>query len=308
VRVLHRRGGLYRVKGEILCDGNRVAEGRLLLQVRESRAAIVDPSARVAPGAVLGAGVRIGPFCTVGPRVRLGRGTILESHVVVDGDTTLGEENHLFPFVSVGMAPQDLKYKGEPTRVVIGDRNVLRESVTVHRGTAGGGGLTQIGSGNLLMAGVHVAHDCKVGSRIIFGNAATLAGHVDVHDDAIVNAFSGVHQFCRVGEYSFVGGYTVVTKDVLPFSKVVGNRACIYGVNAVGLTRRGFSSERVKAIRDAFRVLLQSRLNAGDAVARLEADPGASEDVRMVVAFIRSSRRGVILKRRGRGADGDDEE
>jgi UDP-N-acetylglucosamine acyltransferase len=308
VRVLHQRGGLTRIRGEIQCEGNRVAEGRLLLQVREGPGAVVDASARIAPGAQLAPGVRVGPFCTVGPRVRLGRGTILESHVVVDGDTTVGEGNHFFPFVSVGLAPQDLKYRGEPTRVAIGDRNVLRESVTVHRGTAGGGGITRLGNDNLLMAGVHVAHDCQVGSQIIFGNAATLAGHVDVADYAIVNAFSGVHQFCRVGEHSFVGGYTVVTKDVLPFSRVVGNRACIYGVNAIGLSRRGFSPARVKAIRDAFRVLLQSRLNASEAVARLEAAPAPGDDVRGLVAFIRTSRRGVILKRRSRaGEAGDDE-
>ncbi len=308
VRVLHQRGGLCRVRGEIHCDGHRVAEGRLLLQIRESAVALVDPSARVAPGAVLGAGVRIGPYCTVGPRVRLGRGTLLESHVVVDGDTVVGEENHFFPFASIGMAPQDLKYKGEPTRVTIGDRNVFRESVTVHRGTTGGGGITRIGSDNLLMAGVHIAHDCQVGSQIIFGNAATLAGHVDVQDFAIVNAFSGVHQFCRVGAYSFIGGYTVATKDVLPFSKVVGNRACIYGINGIGLTRRGFSADRVKAIRQAFRVLLQSRLNTSDAVARLEAEGAGNDDIRGLVEFIRSSRRGAILKRRSGSGDADDEE
>jgi UDP-N-acetylglucosamine acyltransferase len=308
VRVLHQRGGLCRVRGEILCDGHRVAEGRLLLQIRETAVALVDPTARVAAGAVLEPGVRVGPYCTVGPRVRLGQGSVLASHVVVDGDTTIGAGNHFFPFVTVGMAPQDLKYKGEPTRVEMGDRNVLRESVTVHRGTAGGGGATRIGSDNLLMAGVHIAHDCQVGSQIIFGNAATLAGHVDVADCAIVNAFSGVHQFCRVGAYAFVGGYTVATKDVLPFSKVVGNRACIYGVNGVGLTRRGFSSERLKAIRDAFRVLLQSRLNTSEAVSRLETAGPFSEDVTALVAFIRSSRRGVILKRRKQSGDGDDDE
>jgi UDP-N-acetylglucosamine acyltransferase len=285
----------------------RVAEARLLLRVVELPAPAVDPSARVAPGAVLEAGVRVGPFCIVGPKVRLGRGTVLDAHVVVDGDTTLGAGNHLFPFVSVGLPPQDLKYRGEPTRVVIGDRNVLREFVTVHRGTAGGGGLTEVGSDNLLMNGVHVAHDCRVGSHVIFGNAATLAGHVTVHDWAIVNAYSGVHQFCRVGEHAFVGGYTVATKDTLPFSKVVGNRACIYGINGVGLQRRGFPRERVAAIRQAFRVLLQSRLNTSAAVARLETDGPFTEDVKGLVAFIRESKRGVILKRRHRRTESDDE-
>jgi UDP-N-acetylglucosamine acyltransferase len=207
----------------------------------------------------------------------------------------------------VGLPPQDLKYKGEPTRLVVGDRNVLREFVTVHRGTAGGGGVTRLGSHNLLMNAVHVAHDCQVGSHVIFGNGATLAGHVDVADYAIVNAFSGVHQFCRVGEHAFVGGYTVATKDALPFSKVVGNRACIYGINGVGLVRRGFSRERVAAIKKAFRTLLQSRLNTTAAVARLEAEGPFTDDVRALVAFIRSSRRGVILKRRHRRADLDEE-
>lgn len=308
VRVLHQRGALYRIKGEILCAGNRVAEGRLLLQMRESALALIDSTARVAGGAVLGPGVRVGAYCTIGPRVRLGRGTILESHVVIDGDTTLGEANHVFPFVSVGLAPQDLKYKGEPSRVVLGDRNILREFVTVHRGTQGGGALTRIGSDNLLMAGVHIAHDCQVGSHVIFGNAATLAGHVDVADWATVNAFSGVHQFCRVGEHAFVGGYTVATKDVLPFSKVVGNRASIYGLNGIGLSRRGFSAERLAALRAAYRVLLQSRLNTSEAVKRLETEGPFTEDVRALVLFIRASRRGVILKRRSRVVETEDEE
>jgi UDP-N-acetylglucosamine acyltransferase len=208
----------------------------------------------------------------------------------------------------VGLAPQDLKYKGEPSRVVLGDRNILREFVTVHRGTQGGGALTRIGSDNLLMAGVHIAHDCQVGSHVIFGNAATLAGHVDVADWATVNAFSGVHQFCRVGAHAFVGGYTVATKDVLPFSKVVGNRASIYGLNGIGLSRRGFSAERLAALRAAYRVLLQSRLNTSEAVKRLETEGPFTEDVRALVLFIRASRRGVILKRRSRVVETDDEE
>jgi UDP-N-acetylglucosamine acyltransferase len=267
----------------------------------------VDPTARVAPGAVLEPGVRVGPYCIVGPQVRLGRDTVLEAHVVVDGDTTVGVGNRFFPFVSVGLAPQDLKYRGEPTRLVIGDRNILREFVTVHRGTAGGGGVTRLGSDNLLMNGVHIAHDCQVGSHVIFGNGATLAGHVEVADWAIVNAFSGVHQFCRVGVHAFVGGYTVATKDALPFSKVVGNRACIYGINGMGLQRRGFSRERIAAIREAFRTLMQRRLNTSAAVGRLETEGPFTEDVKALVAFIKSSRRGAILKRRHRLAEHDEE-
>lgn len=307
VRLKRRHGPLARFKGEVRAGGQRVAEALLLLRVVELPSPEVDPTARVAAGAVLEAGVRVGPYCIVGPEVHLGRDTVLDSQVVIDGNTTVGAGNRFFPFTSIGLAPQDLKYHGEPTRLVIGDRNIFREFVTVHRGTEGGGGLTRIGSDNLLMNGVHVAHDCQVGSHVIFGNAATLAGHVDVHDWAIVNAYSGVHQFCRVGEHAFVGGYTVATKDALPFSKVVGNRACIYGINGVGLQRRGFSRERVSAIRKAYRVLVQSRLNTSAAIRRLEAEGPFTEDVAALIAFVKSSRRGVILKRRHRRTETDDE-
>jgi UDP-N-acetylglucosamine acyltransferase len=259
----------------------------------------VDATARVAPGAVLGPGVRVGPYAIIGPRVRIGARSEVQGHATVDGDTVLGTDNQVFPYASIGLAPQDLKYRGEPTRLEVGDRNVFREFVTVHRGTAGGGGVTRIGSHNLFMAYAHVAHDCQVGSHIIFANGATLAGHVEVADFATIGAFSGVHQFCRVGVHAFLGGYTVATKDVLPYSKTVGNRACIYGVNTIGLTRRGFTPETVAAIRQAYRVLLQSRLNTSEALARLEAGPAVPE-VRGLVEFIRGARRGVILKRHRR--------
>jgi UDP-N-acetylglucosamine acyltransferase len=299
VRLLKRRGPLCRFRGEVKAGEHRVAEATLLLQVVPLAAPHVDASAQVAGGAVLGRGVRVGPYCIVGPEVRLGAGTVLDSHVVVGGATTIGVGNRFFPFASIGLAPQDLKYRGEPTRLVIGDRNVFREFVTIHRGTQGGGGVTRIGSDNLFQAYAHVGHDCAIGSHAICAHGATLGGHVEVHDWATVGAFSGVHQFCRVGTHSFVGGYTVVTKDVLPFSKTVGNRACIYGINAVGLTRRGFTPERTAAIRGAFRVLLQSRLNTTEAIRRLEVEsPGP--DVAAILGFIRSSKRGVILKRRRR--------
>jgi UDP-N-acetylglucosamine acyltransferase len=237
----------------------------------------------------------------VGPEVRLGARTVLDSHVVIEGDTLLGADNHLHPFCSVGRAPQDLKFHGEPTRLVMGDRNVVREYVTIHRGTGNGGGLTSIGSDNLFMAYAHVAHDCRVGSHTIFANAATLAGHVEVMDHATIGAFSGIHQFCRVGPHAFVGGFTVATKDVLPYSKTVGNRACVYGVNTVGLTRRGFSAETIATIKRAYRVLLQSRLATRDALARLDAEESAPE-VRTLADFVRTAQRGVILKRRRRQA------
>ena len=298
VQMTHRRGGLCRFRGEVRAGPNRVAEALLLLQVTTLPSAEVDPTARVSPGADLAPGVRVGPYCIVGPEVRLGRGTVLDSHVVMDGDTRIGERNRFYAFSSIGFAPQDLKYHGEPSRLEIGDRNTFREFVTVHRGTAGGGNLTSIGSDNLFMTEVHVAHDCRVGSHTIFANAATLAGHVEVQDWASIGAFSGVHQFCRVGTHAFMGGFTVATKDVLPYSKTVGNRARIYGLNTVGLTRRGFTREQIAAIREAYRVLLQSRLIASEATARLEADGPRSPEVRILIEFIRSSPRGVILKRR----------
>jgi len=296
VRVLHRRGALCRMRGEVRSGEHRVAEANLLLQVATLDPPTVDPTARVAPQARLGTGVRVGAYAVVGPQVRVGAGTVIEAHAVVDGDTTLGRENHVYPFSSVGLAAQDLKYHGEPTRLDIGDRNVIREFVTIHRGTGGGGGVTRIGSDNLFMAYAHVAHDCQVGNHTIFANGATLAGHVEVADHATIGAFSAVHQFCRVGIYGFLGGYTVATKDVLPYSKTVGNRARIYGVNTLGLTRRGFSPDVIAAIRHAYRVLLQSRLNTTDALARLESEPLIPE-VRVLVEFIRSARRGVVLKR-----------
>jgi UDP-N-acetylglucosamine acyltransferase len=300
VRLLRRRGALCRVRGEVRVGEHRVAEASLLLQVRAVPAPEVDPTARVAPGAVLGPGVRIGPYCVVGPHVVLGAGSRLESHVVLDGHSVLGRENRLFPFCSVGLAPQDLKYRGEPTRLELGDRNTIREFVTIHIGTAGGGGVTRIGSDNLLQAHAHVAHDCQVGDRTILAHGATLGGHVTVDDHATVGAFSGVHQFCRVGAHSFLGGFSVATKDVLPYSKTVGNRACIYGLNSVGLQRRGFASDAMRALRQAYRVLLQNRLNTADAVRLLEADGPHTDEVRALIAFIRGSERGVILKRRAR--------
>ena len=299
VKVLRRRGGLCKVRGEVRAGEHRVAEANLLLQIATLTPPAVDPTARVAPEAQLGPGVRVGAYAVIGPQVHVGRDTVIDTHAVVDGDTLIGERNHLYPFCSVGLDPQDLKYQGEPTRLVIGNGNQIREFVTIHRGTAGGGGLTRVGDDNLFMAYSHVAHDCQVGSHTIFANGATLAGHVEVGDYATIGAYSAVHQFCRVGPHGFMGGYTVATQDVLPFSKTVGNRACLYGVNTVGLQRRGFNAETVAAIRHAFRVLLQGRLNTTAALERLDAEPAVPE-VRQLVDFIRSARRGVVLKRHSR--------
>jgi UDP-N-acetylglucosamine acyltransferase len=307
IGVTRRRGGLVQVHGDVRSGEHRVAEGRLLLKAVALDEPLIHATARIAPGARLAPGVRVGAYSVVGPQVKIGARTTLDSHVVVGGDTELGEDNHLFPFCSVGLQPQDKKFKGEKTRLVIGDRNVIREYVTIQPGTAGGGGLTRVGSGNLFMAYAHIAHDCFVGDDTIFANGATLAGHIEVQDHATISAYSGIHQFCRVGAHAFVGGYTVATKDVLPFSKTVGNRACVYGVNVVGLERRGFSAQRITVIRRAFRVLLQSRLNVSQAAKKLEREKDdAHGDVRALLAFIKSAKRGVISKRRRREADEDE--
>lgn len=254
----------------------------------------VHPSAQVDPRAVLAADVVVGPFCVVGAGVRIGAGTVLHAHVVIEGPTTIGEQNRLFPFACVGMEPQDLKYKGEPTTLEIGDRNMFRESVTVHRGTVGGGGVTRLGSDNLLMAGTHVAHDCHVGSHVIFANAATLAGHVTVEDGATIGAFSGVHQFCRVGRQAYIGGYSVLTQDAAPYVLTVGNRAKSYGINVIGLERKGVSAETIQALKQAYRLLFRAHLSQEEALQRVRSEIGEVEEVRLLADFIAGSERGVI--------------
>ena len=270
------------------------------------KSAAVDrhPTAVVHEDARLGEGVRIGPYCVIGEHVEIGRDTVVDASSVIQGYTRLGAGCRVFPFASIGLEPQDLKFQGEVSTLEIGDENVFREFVTVHRGTALGNGKTVIGSNNLFMAYAHVAHDCTIGDRTIFGNAATLGGHVSVDDDAIVSAHSGVHQFCRVGRHAFIGGYSVVTKDVLPFSKTVGNRACLYGVNTIGLERKGFDRERIDRIRSAYRVIRRSDLNVSQAVDKLRGDGGDDDpDLRVLIDFVSSSERGVIVKRAREDAD-----
>ena len=251
------------------------------------------PSAVIAPGAVVPESCAVGPFCTIGPEVVLGEECTLISHVVLDGRTRIGSRNIFHPFAAVGVAPQDLKYGGEPTETVLGDDNTIRESVTISRGTVGGGGITRIGSGNLLMTCVHIGHDSHVGSHCILANAATLAGHVIIEDYATVGAFSPVHQHCTVGRYAFIGGGTIVTQDVLPFSKTSARRENkSFGVNSVGLERRGFSAERIRALQKAFRLLLVSKLNTTQAIEKMRELEG--EDVALLVGFIERSQRGVI--------------
>jgi UDP-N-acetylglucosamine acyltransferase len=253
----------------------------------------IHPSAVVAPGAQVPESCEVGPFCTIGAEVVLGEECRLVSHVVIDGRTRAGARNTFYPFCSVGVAPQDLKYKGEPTQTVLGDGNTIRECVTISRGTVGGGGLTRLGSNNLLMAYAHVGHDSSVGSNCILANSATLAGHVTIEDNVTLGAFCPVHQHCVVGEHSFIGGGTIVTQDVLPFSLTSARRENkAFGINKVGLQRRGFSPERLSKLQKAFRVLLASKKNTAQALEEIRALDG--EDVAVLVQFIERSERGVI--------------
>lgn len=254
----------------------------------------IHETAIVAANARIGDDCHIGAFCTVGENVVLGEGVRLDSHVVVDGRTTIGDETHVFPFVSIGLAPQDLKYAGEPTGTEIGKRNHIREFVTIHRGTEGGGGMTRIGDGNLLMAQAHVAHDCQLGSEIIMANAATLAGHVEIADKASVGAYSGVHQFCRIGYEAFVGGYSVVVKDAMPFAIIQGNHAKCYGLNKLGVKRRGYGRDTIDKLNHAFHLLLSAKLNTTQAVERIREDIPDCREVDLLVRFIESSKRGVV--------------
>lgn len=251
--------------------------------------AIVDQAARIHPSC------KIGPYCTIVGNVELGENCELISHVAVEGPTKIGSSNRFFPFSSIGLAPQDLSYQGEPTRLEIGDDNVVREFVTINRGTAKGGGLTRIGSNNLIMAYTHIAHDCLVGDHVIMANGATLGGHVIVEDWATVGALCPVHHFVRIGAHAFIGGGTTITRDVLPFSKTAAERGThAYGLNAVGLERHGFSKERIHKIHHAYKVLLASKLNTSQALEKLKSEPDGGEDVQMLIGFIESSERGII--------------
>jgi UDP-N-acetylglucosamine acyltransferase len=255
---------------------------------------MIHHTAIVSPEAEIGSDVFIGPYCRIGDRVRIGNGCRFDSHVVVEGPTAMGENNHFFPFGTIGLPPQDLKYKGEETFLTIGSHNVFREYVNIHRGTQGGGGHTKIGDHNFLMVNVHIAHDCVLGNHIIMANAATLAGHVVIEDHATIGAFSGVHQFCRVGTHGYVGGYSVITKDVLPYSKTVSERSThAFGVNTIGLERKGFTSEQISNIKAAFRLLLQAKLNTSQAVEEIR-NKIRSAEVQVLLDFIEASSRGVI--------------
>ena len=254
---------------------------------------MIHPTSIVSAKSTLGERVSIGPFCCIGDNVKIGDDCRLDSHVVIEGPTTIGNSNRFFPFCVIGLQPQDLKFHGEETFLTIGDNNQFREYVNIHRGTKGGGGHTRVGDHNFVMVGTHIGHDCIVGSHIIMANDATLAGHVTIEDHATIGAYSGVHQFCRVGKYGYVGGYTVITKDVLPYSKTVSDRNTqAYGVNTIGLERKGFSEDQIRNIKAAFRLLLQSKLNTSQAVEAIRQRASAPE-VEVLLTFIETSTRGV---------------
>lgn len=252
-------------------------------------AAIVHASASIADTA------EIGPFCVIGMDVRIGERTRLMGHVFVEGPIEIGADNVFFPYSSVGVAPQDLKYKGERSETRIGDRNQVREFVTIHRGTQGGGMITSIGSGNLLSAYTHVAHDVRIGDNTVLSHGATLGGHVFIGDWAVIGAHSGIHQFCRVGRFAMIGGYSVVTQDVLPFATTVSKRENkIFGANRVGLERRDFTVGSIETLQTAFRLLTRARLNTTQAVERIRAELPDTPEIQELLHFIATSERGFI--------------
>lgn len=258
----------------------------------------IHPTSVVDPRATLADSVSIGPFCTVGPDVELGENVVLRSHVVIDGDTSIGEGTEIFPFASLGLAPQDLKYRGEKTRLEIGARTKIREYVTMNPGTEGGGALTRVGNDCLFMVGSHVAHDCMVGNHVILANNATLAGHVTLGDFAIVGGLSAVHQFVRIGPHAMIGGMSGVEHDVIPYGSVMGDRASLCGLNIVGLKRRGFDKETIHRMRSAYRMLFADEGTIKERVDDVSEVFGEEEAVHQILEFVRAqSSRGLTQPR-----------
>ncbi len=255
----------------------------------------IDATAVITGNAVLAPDVVVGPYVVIGANVTIGSGCVIGPFTRIEGPSTIGERNHFYGHASIGSPPQDLKYNGEHTELAIGNDNVFREFVTINRGTTGGGGKTTIGNENFFMAYSHVAHDCHVGSHTIFANNATLAGHVEIADFATIGAFSAVHQFCRVGEHAFIGGGSMITQDVMPFAKTVASRDNrSYGINTVGLERKGFSKETIEALQRAYRILVRSKLNTADALQKIEEELGLFPEARYLVEFVRESKRGIV--------------
>jgi UDP-N-acetylglucosamine acyltransferase len=253
----------------------------------------VHPTAVVHPGARLHETVEVGPYSIIGEKVTIGAGTRVGPHVVIEGRTTIGERNRIFQFASVGGAPQDLKYAGEDTQLIIGDGNTIRESVTLNIGTVGGGGVTRVGNNNLFMAYSHVAHDCAVGNGCIVANSVALAGHVQLEDSVILGGLSAVHQFTRLGKHAFIAGGSMVVMDVPPYCTAQGDRAELAGLNVVGLQRHGFSEEQIGRIKEAYKILFRSKLGMAEAVARLKAELGGNPEVDHLIEFVSQSKRGL---------------
>ena len=249
--------------------------------------AIIDPTAEIADG------VSVGAYAVIGPHVKIGENTEIHHHVILEGPTTIGKNNKIFPFASIGLEPQDKKFKGEETFLEIGDNNVIREYVTMNRGTGAGGGLTKLGDDGWIMAYCHIAHDCLLGNGIVMANAATLAGHVTIKDKVTIGGLTGIHQFCKIGEYSLIGGQSMVTQDVAPYTIVAGNRAKLSGLNYVGLERNGFSKAQVKDINQAFKIFFKSGNTKNDAVEKLKESYPDSPHIQMLIDFVISSERGV---------------
>jgi UDP-N-acetylglucosamine acyltransferase len=255
---------------------------------------VIDARAIVSPQAQLAADVSVGAFSIIGPDVTIGARTVIEPHVIVGGPTSIGEDNHIFPFASIGSAPQDKKYRGEPTRLQIGERNVFRECCTVNRGTTHDSGVTRIGSDNLFMAYTHVAHDCTIGNQTVFANCATLGGHVEVGDWVILGGLVAVHQFSKIGAHAFLAGGSAVRRDVPPYLMVAGHPAVPHSVNSEGLKRRGFSEKQIRNIREAYRILYRSDLLLAEALVRLEPLAVTQPEIRLFVDFIHASARSLV--------------
>jgi UDP-N-acetylglucosamine acyltransferase len=253
----------------------------------------IHATAIVDKGAELDGDVEIGPYCLVGPRVKIGKGTRLNSHVVIQGRTSLGEDNTVFPFASVGSVPQDLKYKGEPSELLIGDRNTIREYVSLNPGTTGGGMVTRVGNENLLMMYCHIAHDCILGNRNVIANGATLGGHVVIQDYVIVGGLVGIHQFVKIGSSAILGAGSMVSKDVAPFCNATGDRARLRGLNLEGLRRRGFDKAKLDTLKKAYRIIFQSKLKTSEALNKVRAEMAPSAEIDLLVSFVESSQRGI---------------
>ncbi len=254
----------------------------------------IHPTAIISPDAEIAAGVEVGPYSIIGPSVTIGKGTRIGPHVVIESHTDIGEDCNILQFASIGAPPQDLKYQGEETRVVIGNANTIREFATIHRATSADIGVTMMGDHNLIMAYCHIAHNCKLGNHVIMSNAANLAGHIHVEDYAIISGLSGIHQFTRIGAHSIVGGCSAVTKDVPPYVMAAGNMAKLYGLNLIGLKRRGFPEETIGALKDAYRIVFRSGLLLATAVDRVKKEVPDLPEIRHFITFIEASERGIL--------------